>query len=114
MESNSKSANRKSPSWLKRILILAFFLACVLYPVIKIQWAKRQVQTYCSQVTIGMHIDGLEEKARELRLEVRSSEARGSDPARIMVWQGWAFARWFCKVEHINGKVVHKSSFFLD
>jgi hypothetical protein len=113
-ESHLKSVRRTRFRRVIWILILAFLLVCVLYPVLKTQWAKRQVQTYCSQVTVGMAVDGLEKKARELGLEVISQEATGSGPARIMVWEGWAFARWFCTVDHIDGKVAHKSSAFLD
>jgi hypothetical protein len=43
-----------------------------------------------------------------------SFEANGSDPAKIIVWGGWAFARWFCNIEHTNGKVVGKNTTSLD
>jgi len=34
------------------------------------------------------------------------------DPVYVYVY--WAFARWFCEIEHLNGKVIHKEVFFLD
>ena len=47
-------------------------------------------------------------------MKVIKFEANGSDPAKMTVWGGWAFARWFCDIEHTNGKVSSKNNIFLD
>jgi hypothetical protein len=43
-----------------------------------------------------MPIQGLEARAEELGLKVKLFKAVGSRPSKIIVWEGWAFARWFC------------------
>ena len=47
-------------------------------------------------------------------MKVIKFEANGSDPVKMRVWDGWAFARWFCNIEHTNGKVVSKKTISLD
>ncbi len=93
------------------LLILQF---CVVYPMFKIRSAHKKVESFCMEVAIGMPIHGLEDKAKERSLKVIKFEANGSDPAKIIVWGGWAFARWFCNIEHTNGKVVSKNNISLD
>jgi len=43
-----------------------------------------------------MPIQGLEARAEELGPKVKLFKAVGSRPSKIIVWEGWAFARWFC------------------
>ncbi len=104
----------KSLRWIKTLALLLILLACVLYPMLKIRWAHNQVESFCMEVTIGAPIHGLEEKAKERGLKVLKFKADSSHPAEITVWEGWAFARWNCVIEHINGKVVGKKTYFLD
>jgi len=98
----------------KVIVPLLILIAFAVYPILKIRWAHRQVESFCAQVAIGMPVQGLEGKAKGLGLKVKVFKPAGSRPARMVVWGGWAFARWFCEVEHVNGKVVSKEISFLD
>lgn len=99
---------------IKIFVLLLILFASVAYPILKIRFAHNQVESFCMQVTIGMSVHGLEEKAKELGLKVLKFKADSSHPAEITVWEGWAFARWNCVIEHINGKVVGKKTYFLD
>jgi hypothetical protein len=105
---------RKSLKWIKIFVPLLILLFCVVYPMLKMRWVHNQVESFCMEVAIGMPILGLEEKAKERSLKILKFEANGSRPARMTVWEGWAFARWFCEIEHANGKVVSKKTALLD
>jgi hypothetical protein len=105
---------RKRLKWIKIFVPLLILLFCIIYPMLKMRWAHNQVESFCMEVAIGMPIHGLEEKAKERGLKVFKFEANGSRPAIMTVWEGWAFARWFCEIEHTNGKVVSKKNVFLD
>ena len=105
---------RKGLRWIKTFVLLLILLACFIYPMLKIRWAHNQIESFCMEVTIGTPIHGLEEKAKERGLKVLKFNADSYHPAEITVWEGWAFARWNCIIEHINGKVVGKKTNFLD
>ncbi len=107
-------SQRRRLKWIKTFVPLLILLFCIIYPMLKMRWAHNQVESFCMEVAIGTPIYGLEEKAMEGSLEVISFEANGSVPAKITVWGGWAFARWFCDIEHTNGKVVGKKTISLD
>ena len=66
------------------------------------------------EVSIGAPIHGFEEKAKKRGLKLLKFKADGSHPAEIIVLEGWAFARWNCAIEHINGKIAGKKTYFLD
>jgi hypothetical protein len=104
----------ESLRWIKTFVLLLILLACVVYPMLKIRWAHNQVESFCMAVPIGTPVHGLEEKAKERGLKILKFKADSSHPAKITVWEGWAFARWNCVIEHVNGKVVGKKIFFLD
>ena len=73
--------------------------------------AYRKVRSFSEQVTGGMPIQGLEEKAGELGLNVVSLNRPPS--GKIVTWAGWSFVRWFREVEHEDGKRVRlKMTFF--
>ncbi len=61
-----------------------------------------------------MTVQGLEQRAKDYGLKVKTLKGSDTQPATIIVWEGWVFARWFCEIEHLNGKVIHKEAFFLD
>jgi len=61
-----------------------------------------------------MTVQGLEQRAKDFGLKVIMSKENDTQRAKIIVWDGWVFARWFCEIEHVNGKVVNKETFFLD
>lgn len=95
-------------------MILLILIICALYPVFKIRWAKNKVESFCSRIAVGMTVQGLEERARDFGLKVRVFKGHDTRRTKIIVWDGWVFARWFCEIEHVNGKVVNKDTFFLD
>ncbi|HEV8641672.1 MAG TPA: hypothetical protein VGV13_11295 [Methylomirabilota bacterium] len=69
--------------------------------------ASNQAEVFCAQVVVGGPIEGLEAKAQQLGLAVRSHPAEGAQPAVIVaVARGPYWPR--CIVEHINGRVVGK------
>jgi len=118
--SSSSPANEEIKPQSKRlryikIFVLLFILfACAIYPILKIRWALNRVESFCSQVTIGMSVQGLEVKAKKLGLNVLRFKADGSRSAKITAWEGWTFARWYCVIEHTDGKVVGKENYFID
>ena len=105
---------RKSLRWIKTSVLVFILLACVIYPMLKIRWAHNQIESFCMEVSIGAPSHGFEEKAKKRGLKLLKFKADGSHPAEIIVLEGWAFARWNCAIEHINGKVVGKKTYFLD
>lgn len=111
---DEEKPQRKSLRWIKTFVLLLILLTCVIYPMLKIRWAHNQIESFCMEVTIGTPVHGLEEKAKERGLKVLKFKANGSRPAKIIVLEGWAFARWNCVIEHINGGVVGKETYFLD
>jgi hypothetical protein len=100
------------------VLFLVFALSSA-YAVFKVRWAQRQVETFCSQVTIGDPLQGYEAKAKDFWLEIRQTQEYTNPegrhyPARLLVWEGFVFARWFCEIGHANGKVISKKIVELD
>ena len=113
-ENNSAATHRKRYAWKKIFFIFLILLICIIYPVLKIRWAKNKVESFCSHISIGISIQGLEQRAKDYGLNVKTFKGSDSQAPKILVWEGWAFARWFCEIEHLNGKVVHKETFSLD
>jgi hypothetical protein len=114
LEINAIDSPRKSRRWISVLVVLLVLIICALYPVFKMRLAKNKVESFCSRIAVGMTVQGLEERARDFGLNIRMSEGNDTQGARIIVWDGWAFARWFCEIECVNGKVVKKGTFFLD
>lgn len=102
------------------VFYLLMPVSLISYPSLKIQWAKHQAESLCAEAVIGGPVEGLEAKARDLGLRVISQPAgwytdpKNPPPARISAWEGWIFARWFCDIEHADGKVIQKHTFYLD
>lgn len=113
-ESNSENLPDNRSRWKKIIIIFLILIIGALYFVVKIRWAKNRVENFSSRISIGMTVQGLEQRAKDYGLKVKTFKGNDSQPAKIIVWEGWAFARWFCEIEHLNGKVIHKEVFFLD
>jgi hypothetical protein len=102
----------KKYMWL--IVVGVLIVAFALWGFIKTHWVKATVNEFCSEVVIGASIEGLEEKAKDMGLQVRHRMKLGDENAAIIAWEGWIFARWFCDVQHQDNKVVSKDCFFLD
>lgn len=101
---------RSSPKFKYLLIGVVFLSLASYYPWIKTFSAYRTVRTFSEQVTSGMPIQGLEEKAGELGLNVMSLNRPTS--GRIVTWAGWSFARWFCEVEHEDWKCVRLKRLF--
>ena len=114
LEINAIDSPRKSRRWISVLVVLLVLIICALYPVLKIRLAKNKVESFCSRIIVGMTVQGLEERARDYGLKVKMSNGNDAQGAKIIVWDGWVFARWFCEIECVNGKVVKKATFFLD
>ncbi|MFC1840837.1 hypothetical protein ACFL1N_14760 [Thermodesulfobacteriota bacterium] len=113
-ETNSVAKSPKRYPWKKGFVIFLILLICIAYPLLKMRWAKNKVESFCSRISIGMTVQGLEQRAKDYGLKVRISNGSDSQNPKILVWEGWVFARWFCVIEHSNGKVVNKEAFSLD
>ena len=84
------------------------------YAGVKVRWAKKQVDEFSRQVVIGMPVAGLEKRAIAMHLKYRPLTGGSDNAGKFMVWQGFAYKRWFCTVEYRDGKVVAKKSTTLD
>ena len=113
-EINSIAKPTKNFPWKKILIIFLIILIFVIYPILKMRWARNKVAKFCSHVSIGMTVQGLAERAKDYALKVKIIEGSDSHPAKIIVWEGWAFARWFCEIEYSKEKVIKKEVIFLD
>ncbi len=105
---------RKSRRRLINICCL-LLMSCLIpgYPLFKMYRARNQVQSFCSQTIIGMSAGEVETMAGKADLNFKVIR-NTSDSGYIVVWEGWAYARWFCTVGYVRGKVVRKEINFLD
>jgi hypothetical protein len=98
--------------------ILFILVVCLtVVPAWKIGVAQSRAEALCAAAVVGGPVAGLHAKGQDLGLAIRSSPARsGAEgrPAQITGMSGWIFARWFCTVEHADGKVLSKRTYFLD
>ncbi len=97
---------RFSPA-LKCVLLGAMVLVLAgYYPWSKAHSAYERVRSFSELVVNGMPVQGLEEKAGELGLNVLSLNRPPS--GKIVIWSGWLFAKWYCEIEHEDGKCIRK------
>src|SRR5688572_2664253 len=95
---------------------VALFMASA---CVKVEWAKQQTHALCGEITVGGLVESLDAKAHARGLIVWSSPARKDPdgrprPAKLTAWEGFAFARWSCDVEHGDGRALSKRTSFLD
>jgi hypothetical protein len=100
-------------------ILLALVVVLVVYPAWKIRLARSRAEALCAAAVIGGSVAALQAKGENLGLAVWSLPARTDPegklrPATITGWSGWIFARWFCTIEHEDGKVLGKRTYFLD
>ncbi|MFZ5889887.1 MAG: hypothetical protein ACOY0T_02375 [Myxococcota bacterium] len=104
----------------KRLRRLAFLMWALtlfpLYPAAKLGWVRIQVGRFCTHVEPGDPVVELQARARRLGLETtdRPAAADASTPATLSAWQGFAFARTFCEVEHDGTRATRARSTSLD
>jgi hypothetical protein len=90
------------------------FAGCVGYPAAKLAWANHAVDAFCASVEVGAPVAGLEARALAASLRTMSLPERPPERAKLVAWEGFAFARRFCDVEHERGLVTTKRSSSLD
>ena len=111
LEREEKDKSFKKVTWTIIIVCMVCFLV---YPVGKLIWAKTRVNKYCEKVSEEYSIDELREIATEMGLKFRSIPVNESIKEKVMVSQGWAQARWICRINYSNGKIIEKGVVFLD
>lgn len=113
---------QRQPGWVRLVgrvgqlagaLLLVLFLL-VASMAVKVGWAKQQTQALCAEVSIAAPVAEVAARGRDRGLIVWSMEARAGEPAQVTAWEGFVFLRWFCTVEHRDGRVQSKHTFSLD
>jgi len=115
-------APRKKRSWVVVALIFALpFASCGafgVYGIGKVRWARATVGAYCDAVVVGAPIAGLDARARDMSLQVMSiapnTPGAPHKEGKILVWEGFAFARHFCEIDHDGSVVTGKHTSALD
>ncbi len=101
------------------LAVLALALLFV-YAAAKMGWAEHQARELCAETRLGSPVDGVDAAAARRGFSVSavgSTPAGGSVPARpamIMAFEGFAFGRVFCVVEHADGRVTRARTASLD
>lgn len=115
----SPNAPPKPFPWALVLGVVVLGGTCVGYPIGKIRWARRAVDGYCAAVAPGNPVAGLAQRATDARLQVIEVAPRKDDdgkvvPGRLLLWEGWVFARRFCNIDHDGTSVTRVSSASLD
>jgi hypothetical protein len=100
----------------KSIIILAVFVLLIAYVPWKMHQAKTHIHDFSRKVSVGMSIETAESLAGQMGLSVKKSLAESGSvgQSKLTVWDGWAFARWFCIVTYEKGKIVKIDVAYLD
>lgn len=98
----------------KAIIAIFVLILLLIYPSWKIHEAKKRITHLSQQITIGMPIKEVYSLAKKLELKINISEDNSTKSQTLIIWDGWAFAKWTCFVDHESGKVLKKEVLFLD
>lgn len=90
--------------------LLIVSLVLLAYGALKVRWAKSGVVAFSQLAAVGTPVSDLEAKAKAMHLNCKRTEGLDKH-GKLLVWDGFAFARWFCEVEYQNGKVVKNRVF---
>jgi len=101
------------------VLAPILIIAVLGYPAWTISIGRSRAEALCAAATVGKPVAKIQAKAHESGLTVISTAARtGPDgrllPAQIIGMGGWSVARWFCMIEHVDGKIQNKRVDVLD
>ena len=100
---------------LKALLaLIAFVVVFGIYADFKVRGAEKQVRAFSQLVVVGMPVAGLDRKASEMGLKFRRTAGSSGQSGSIQVWEGFAFGRWFCNVDYLDGKATGKRVTSLD
>jgi len=109
-------------------VLLAALALLIGYPILRIRVARGRVTSYCDKVEVGRPavLADLATAASRDGFHVigptpnlAPGEPRPADPTmapkqKLMVVDGWVFARWFCDIDTDKGVVTRKRVSFLD
>ena len=98
----------------KAIIIIVIVILLLVYPVWRVHHAKMRINHFSQQISMGTPIDTVESLSRKLNLNFIRSSENDSERMTLVVWDGWAFARWTCFVSFEKNKVAGKKVLFLD
>lgn len=98
----------------KTVFIIAVVILLLGYPFWSVYDAKTRVNQLYQQIPISASAEDVETISRKLDLKIIRSAEKDSRTMKMMVWDGWAFARWSCVVTCENNKVVGKKIVFID
>ena len=93
------------------LLIVSIMLLA--YGAVKVRWAKSRVAAFSRLAAVDTSVSELESKAKEMHLNCKRTEGLDKN-GRLLVWDGFAFARWFCEIEYRNGRVRTRKLFSPD
>ena len=101
------------------VLALVIVIAALGYPAWMISVGRSRAEALCAAATVGKSVSKIQTKAHESGLTIVSAPARtGPDgkvlPAQIIGMGSWSFARWFCMIEHADGRILNKRVDVLD
>lgn len=96
------------------LALIAVVVAFFIYADFKVKEAEKQVRAFSQMVVVGMPVAGLDRKASEMGLKFRRTAGSNDQSGSIQVWEGFAFGRWFCNVDYLNGKATEKRVTSLD
>jgi hypothetical protein len=120
VDGDAAASSQRRRAWRRTGLVAAVLLVIVIcliiFPNWKIASARSRAEALCSAAVIGGPVAGLQTKGEDLGLAMWSSppheESGGRDTITGM--SGWIFARWYCTIEHRNGTILSKRTYFLD
>jgi hypothetical protein len=98
----------------KAIIVILIVILLLVYPIWRVYNAKMRINHFSQQISVGTPIDTVESLSRKLNLNFIRSAGDDSERMTLVVWDGWAFARWTCSVSFEKNNVVGKKVLFLD
>jgi hypothetical protein len=98
----------------KSITVIAILTLLLGYPLWRVHHAKSRINSFAQQISVGTPIETAKSLSRKLNLKIFKSAGNDSGSVTLVVWDGWAFARWTCFVSYEKNKVVGKKVLFLD
>jgi len=98
----------------KTIIIIVVLILLLVYPFWRVHNAEIRINHFSQQISENTPVETVESLARKLNLNIIKSAGNDSKPMTLVVWDGWAFARWNCFVSYEKNKMVEKKVLFLD
>jgi hypothetical protein len=98
----------------KTVTVIVVLILLLGYPFWRIHNAKISINQFSQQISVGTSIETVELLSQKLNLNIIKSAGNDSTSITLVVWDGWAFARWTCLVLFENNKVVSKKVSFID